>query len=67
MKKCDFTAKVQENSVAVWLLALCGFLLGIIVGFCWSPVKHGVTIGCNNVSNTSNEGCCEDADDEEVC
>lgn len=36
------------------------FLLGIVIGFLCSPVKHGFSIGCNNrdngVYNTEKDG-----------
>jgi len=54
MKKCDcmcnFTEEVKSSSTSVWLFAVCSFLLGILIGFLFSPVKKGVKIGCDNKS-----------------
>ncbi len=51
--KCKFTESLKESSTAVWLFAICSFLLGIIVGFMASPIKKGISIGNNNVCNNS--------------
>ena len=52
MKKCDcnckFTEELKNSSTAIWLLAICTFFAGVIVGFFLSPIKKGVKIGCNN-------------------
>ena len=63
-RKCSLTSSLKESSAAIWLLALCSFLLGIIVGFCWSPVKNGVTIGSNNKS-FENENCAINYNDDD--
>ncbi len=66
--KCNFTNSLKESSAAVWLFAICGLLLGIIIGFCLSPVKKGMTVGCNNGNTNVKKdytGCSLDADDEE--
>ncbi len=64
--KCNFTDSLKESSAAVWLFGICAFLLGIIVGFWWSPVKNGITIGSNNKSY-ENDNCAVsyNGDDEE--
>ena len=65
--ECSLTESLKESSVAIWLLALCAFLLGIIVGFVFSPTKNGVSIGNGNKSF---EGCniaYNDDDDTEAC
>ena len=52
-RKCTFTKDVQSSGTATWLFGICSFLLGIIIGLFLSPIKNGITIGCNNsiVSN----------------
>lgn len=52
--KCSFTENLKESSAAIWLFAICSFLLGVIIGFCCSPIKNGVTIGSNNIATTNN-------------
>ncbi|EWM53673.1 hypothetical protein [Ruminococcus flavefaciens] len=56
MKKCNcmckFNEEIRSSSAALWLFALCSFLIGVIVGFMFSPIKKGVKIGCNNGNNT---------------
>ena len=64
MKKCDFTSKVQENAVSVWLFAVCSFLFGVIVGFCFAPVKKGIKVGNNNGNTVKYIGP-EDEDEDE--
>ena len=72
MKKCDcmcnFTEEVKSSSTSVWLFAVCSFLLGILIGFLFAPVKKGVKIGCDNksVSGASDKGLYDfDNDDDE--
>ena len=75
MKKCDcmnkFNEDVRSSNTAVWLFAFCSFLLGIVLGFLFSPVKNGIAVGSYNGSynefNDSNnvnrkgkkEKCCK--------
>ena len=58
MKKCNCLCKLNEEikscTIALWLFAICSFLIGIIVGFFIAPVKKGVKIGCNNGNNNCN-------------
>lgn len=42
----------MKKSEAI-LVTLCGFFLGIIIGFVVSPIKKGFDIG-NNSGNTTN-------------
>jgi len=49
---CKFNEEVRSSSTALWLFALCSFLIGIIIGFFLSPIKKGIKIGCNNGNNT---------------
>ncbi|WP_294411942.1 hypothetical protein [uncultured Ruminococcus sp.] len=49
---CKFNEEVRSSSTALWLFALCSFLIGIIIGFILSPIKKGIKIGCNNGNNT---------------
>lgn len=75
MKKCecscnrDIVSDIKDNTTAIWLFAICGFLLGIIVGFAISPIKKGISIGNGNKAD-NNENCSvvynngEDDDDE---
>lgn len=62
MKTLD---KIRENNISVMLLALTCFLFGAVIGFIWSPVKNGVTIGSNNNVNDkkSDEEECEYKED----
>lgn len=58
MKKCEcmtkFTEEVKSTNTSLWLFAVCSFLLGIVVGFMFSPIKKGVKIGCDNKALSSN-------------
>ena len=72
MKKCDcmnkFNEDVRSNNTAVWLFAFCSFLLDIVLGFMFSPVKKGIRIGCDNksVSGASEKSLYDfDNDDDE--
>ena len=39
------------------LKVFCGFLSGVIIGFIFSPVKHGVNVRvCNNGNHDRGEG-----------
>ena len=65
--KCKLTEAVRSNSTSVWLFAACSFLLGILVGFLFAPIKKGVKIGCDNksVSGASDKGLYDfDNDDD---
>ena len=44
------------------LVATCCVLYGMILGFLFSPVKKGLTIGCNNGNNYGN--CYSELDDD---
>lgn len=57
--KCTFTKDVQSSGTATWLFGICSFLIGIIIGFLVSPVRKGITIGCNNsiVSADDDDEC----------
>lgn len=35
------------------LVAVCGILLGVVIGFLIAPIKKGIEIG-NNAGNTTN-------------
>ena len=66
--KCNFTDSLKESSAAVWLFGICAFLFGIIVGFWWSPVKNGITIGSNNKITKDEEDYIDYGfDDDENC
>ena len=66
MKKISFTDQIRENSVAVWLLAACSLLLGIIIGFCFAPIKKGMRIASNNhIVNRESLGYDDDDDDDD--
>lgn len=41
----------------VKLKIFCGFLSGVIIGFIFTPVKHGVNVRvCNNGNHDRGEG-----------
>lgn len=76
MKKCNcmckFNEDVKASSTALWLFGICGFLMGVIVGFlCASSKKCG-----KKCCNKKSEGSCEkslcdydydyDDDDDEI-
>lgn len=66
MKKICFTDKVRENNVSVWLFAACSLLLGIIIGFCFAPIKKGMRIASNNhIVNKESLGYDDDYDDDD--
>ena len=66
MKKISFTDQIRENSVSVWLLAACSLLLGIIIGFCFAPIKKGMRIASNNhIVNRESLGYDDDDDDDD--
>lgn len=44
------------------LVAVCCILYGVIHGFLISPVKKGMSIGCNNGNNNGN--CYSELDDD---
>ena len=50
-------------TVSYFWKGLALFLLGVIIGFVVSPVKKGVTIGCNN--NISKDSCADHFDPDE--
>ncbi len=41
------------NKLSITLLAVCAFLLGVVTGFLYAPVKNGIECGNNN-GNTTN-------------
>ncbi|MCR5707958.1 MAG: hypothetical protein K6G82_06760 [Ruminococcus sp.] len=47
----EFTAELQKNALSMWLFAICFFLLGIVLGFIFSP-KKSFSVGCNNSAVT---------------
>ena len=64
-KNCNFTKDIMQTQTTVWLFGVCAFLLGIIVGFLFSPVKKGISIGSNNKAfdnDNCNISCGEDDD-----
>ena len=66
MKKINYTDQIRENSVAVWLFAACSLLLGIIIGFCFAPIKKGMRIASNNhIVNRESLGYDDDDDDDD--
>ena len=75
MKKCDcncegckgFTDSLKENNSTIWLFGICAFLLGVVIGFVFSPIKKGINIGNGN-KNYENDNCnvsYSDGDDDE--
>lgn len=45
---CNFTKDIMQTKTSVWLFGVCAFLLGIIVGFSFAPIRKGINIGNNN-------------------
>lgn len=64
MLKDYFDEEVNTPAVGYFWKGLALFLLGVIVGFCFAPVKKGMKVlSGNTITNT--ECCCED--DEDCC
>ncbi|MBR2284093.1 MAG: hypothetical protein IJ874_06700 [Ruminococcus sp.] len=60
--------QIREYNISVILLALCCFFGGLVCGFLLSPVKKGMTIGCNNGNISKNTGCsAAGSDTDEDC
>ncbi|ADU23022.1 MULTISPECIES: hypothetical protein [Ruminococcus] len=66
--------EVKTPSVGYFWKGLALFLLGIIIGFTFAPIKKGIKIGCDNGNNCIEGGnltepCCknkqEDKNEEE--
>ena len=50
-KIIEQSCKRHYSPLEKGLITLCSFLLGMILGFYLSPIKKGVTVGCNNGNN----------------
>ena len=73
--KSFFDEEVNTPKVGYFWKGLALFLLGVIVGFLFAPIKKGIKIGCNNGCDNGNnctdsgnftpcdsftaEGCCD--------
>ncbi|MBQ8965781.1 hypothetical protein [Ruminococcus sp.] len=74
--KTIFDEEVKTPQVGYFWKGLALFLLGVIVGFLFAPIKKGIKIGCNNGCDNGNnctdsgnftpcdsitaEGCCDE-------
>lgn len=43
-----FIEKAQNDSTTMWLVVIVSFLLGIVVGFLFAPIKKGMKMFSNN-------------------
>lgn len=59
----EITEKETAPMVSYFWKGLALFLLGVIAGLVVSPVKNGVTIGCNN--KISKDSCADHFDDDD--
>lgn len=68
--------EVKTPSVGYFWKGLAIFLLGVIIGFTFAPIKKGIKIGCNNSSgkdcSKAANNCCrnkqeDNTDEEEEC
>ncbi|MCR5541652.1 MAG: hypothetical protein K6F71_12665 [Ruminococcus sp.] len=48
--------EVKTPSVGYFWKGLAIFLLGVIIGFTFAPIKKGIKIGCNNGNNCTDSG-----------
>lgn len=60
--------RAQEDKTTLILLSVVCFLLGVVLGFAFSPIKKGISIGNNSGNNFGDKDAdmlpCEDDDDE---
>ena len=60
--------RAQEDKTTLILLSVVCFLLGVILGFVFSPIKKGISIGNNSGNNFGGTDAdmlpCEDEEDE---
>ena len=49
-------SEVNTPSVGYFWKGLALFLLGVIIGFSFAPIKKGIKIGCNNGNNCTDSG-----------
>ena len=54
--KAIFDEEVNTPKVGYFWKGLALFLLGVIVGFMFAPIKKGIKIGCNNGNNCTDSG-----------
>lgn len=56
-----FEEEVNAPMVGYFWKGLALFLLGVVIGFMFAPIKKGVKIGCNSGNNNVGEyhGCDE--------
>ena len=54
--KAIFDEEVNTPKVGYFWKGLALFLLGVIVGFMFAPIKKGIKIGCNNGNNCKDSG-----------
>lgn len=55
MKLCNWSERTEGDKAKI-LSVVCAFLVGIICGFLFSPIKKGIYCGNNN-GNGYIEGC----------
>ncbi|WP_295156793.1 hypothetical protein [uncultured Ruminococcus sp.] len=69
-----FEEEFRTPSVGYFWKGLALFLLGVVIGFSFAPIKKGIKVGCNNGNNCTDSGkisggspFCKgkDADDED--
>lgn len=48
--------EVKKPQVGYFWKCLAFFLLGVVLGFTFSPIRKGVKIGCNNGNNCTDSG-----------
>jgi hypothetical protein len=63
--------EVKTPSVGYFWKGLAIFLLGVIIGFTFAPIKKGIKIGCNNGNNCTDSGkitnpFCKNTKQEEI-
>ena len=65
--KAIFDEEVNTPKVGYFWKGLALFLLGVVVGFMFAPIKKGIKIGCDNCTDSGNiipddsfsaEDCC---------